>query len=102
MSSKIYAAIGHFKDSKNMTSVVFEQNTKKDFMRDCYGNEFVPYVVMTEAMLNKIFACECSMDVYEQVKKMTTNYRVWNDVTDYLTGCGDMIDDKVKAIKEQA
>lgn len=99
---KIYAAIGHYKDSKNITSVVLEQNSKKDFMRDCYGNEFVPYVVMTETMLNKIRACECSLDVYEIVKKMTSNYRVWNEVTDYLTQCSEMIDDKVKAIKERA
>lgn len=102
MSMKIYAAIGHFKDSKNITSVVFEQNTKKDFMRDCYGNEFVPYVVFTESMLNKILALDCGMDVYEQVKKMTSNYRVWNEVTDFLTQASYLITDKVKEIKERA
>lgn len=99
---KTYIAIGHFKDSKNTTSVVFEQNTKKDFMRDCYGNEFVPFVVMTETMLNKILAFECSMDVYEQVKKMTSNYRVWNIVTDYLTDASDLITDKLNELKERA
>lgn len=98
---KIYVAIGHFKDSKNITSVVLEQNTKKDFMRDCYGNEFVPYVVLTEKMLSKIQACTDELDIYEQVKKMTTNYRVWNDVTDYLGGCFDIIADKVEAAKAQ-
>lgn len=99
---KIYAAIGHFKDSKNITSVVFEQNTKKDFMRDCYGNEFVPFVVLAETMLDKIFTLECSMDLYEQVKKMTSNYRVWDDVADYLADCGDIISGKVNEIKERA
>ena len=102
MSRKIYAAIGHFKDSENMTSVVFEQVTKKDFMRDCYGNAFVPYVVITETMLNKISALESSWDVYEQVKKMTSNYRVWNKVTEYLSQCDEMILDKVAIIKENS
>lgn len=100
MTRKIYAAIGHFKDSTNITSVVLDQNTKKDFMRDCYGNAFVPYVVMTETMLDKILVCEDGMEVYEQVKKMTTNYRVWNEVTDFLTQASYLITDKVKELKE--
>jgi len=100
MKMKIYATIGHWKDDKNIRSIVLTQNTKKDFMRDCYGNEFVPYVVMTEAMLDKIFnECEDGMDVYEQVKKMTTNYRVWNIVTDYIKQAGYLITDKVAEIK---
>lgn len=71
---------------------------KKAFMNDCYGNEFVPYVVLTEKMLSKI---QSSADIYEQVKKMTTNYRVWNDVADYLTECFDIITDKVENAKAQ-
>ena len=69
----VYAAIGHFKGNENITCVALTQTTKKAFMNDCYGNEFVPYVVLTEKMLNKIQSCT---DIYEQVKKMTTNYRV--------------------------
>lgn len=94
----VYAAIGHFKDSKNITCVALTQATKKAFMNDCYGNEFVPYVVLTEKMLSKI---QSSADIYEQVKKMTTNYRVWNDVADYLTECLDIITDKVENAKAQ-
>ncbi len=94
---KVYAAIGHFKDSKNMTCVAMTQRTKKDFMTDCYGNEFVPYVVITEKMLEKLFTCE---DVFEQVKKMTTNYRVWNDVVEYIAQCGDILSDKMEAAKK--
>ena len=30
------------------------QRTKKAFMRDCYGNDFVPYVVLTEVMAEKV------------------------------------------------
>lgn len=94
----VYAAIGHFKDSKNIACVALTQTTKKAFMNDCYGNEFVPYVVLTEKMLSKI---QSSADIYEQVKKMTTNYRVWNDVADYLTECLDIITDKVENAKAQ-
>ena len=94
----VYAPIGHFKDSKNITAVALTQTTKKAFMNDCYSNEFVPYVVLTEKMLSKI---QSSADIYEQVKKMTTNYRVWNDVADYLTECLDIITDKVEDAKAQ-
>lgn len=66
-----------------------------------YGNEFVPYVVLTEKMLNKIQACTYSMDIFNQVAKMTTNYRVWKKVTDYLVQCSDIIADKVENAKAQ-
>lgn len=97
---KVYAAIGHFRDNKNMTCVAMTQRTKKDFMTDCYGNEFVPYVVITEPMFEKLLACEDCMDIFEQVKKMTSNYRVWNDVTDFIEQCSDIISDKMTAAKE--
>lgn len=97
---KVYAAIGHFRDSKNMVCVAMTQNTKKAFMQDCYGNEFVPYVVITESMLDKLLACNNCMDIFEQVKKMTSNYRVWNDVADYIEQCSDIISDKMKAAKK--
>ena len=32
---KVYAAIGHFKDNKNMVCVAMTQLTKKAFMQDC-------------------------------------------------------------------
>lgn len=98
---KMYVAIGHFKDSKNITCVAMMQTTKKAFMADCYGNEFVPYVVLTEKMLSKIQAYTDELDIYEQVKKMTTNYHVWNDVTGYLGGCFDIIAARVEAAKTQ-
>lgn len=97
---KVYAAIGHFRDNKNMVCVAMTQNTKKAFMQDCYGNEFVPYVVITESMLDKLFACDNCMDIFEQVKKMTSNYRVWNEVTDFIEQCSDIISDKMEAAKK--
>lgn len=97
----VYVAIGHFKENKNITCVAETQNTKKAFMTDCYGNEFVPYVVLTEKMFSKIQSCDDSMAVFEQVKKMTTNYRVWDKVTDYLIECSDIITAKVENAKAQ-
>lgn len=97
----VYAAIGHFKGNENITCIALMQSSKKEFMTDCYGNEFVPYVVLTEKMLNKIRACTYSMDIFNQVAKMTTNYRVWEKVTDYLVQCSDIIADKVENAKAQ-
>ncbi len=97
---KVYAAIGHFKDSENMVCVAMTQRTKKDFMTDCYGNEFVPYIVITEKMFEKFLACNDCMEIFEQVKKMTTNYRIWNRVADYIEQCSDIISDKMVAAKK--
>lgn len=101
---KAYIAIGHFKDCANIVSAAMTANNKKDFMGNLYGNEFVPYVVLTESMVEKLhtaYAADDCFGVYEQVKKLTTNYRVWNEVTDYIEQCFDLIDSKLAAAKEQ-
>ena len=97
---KVYAAIGHFRYNKNMVCVAMTQRTKKDCMTDCYGNEFVPYVVITEAMFEKFLACADCMEIFNQVKKLTSNYRIWNDVADYIEQCSDIISDKIEAAKK--
>lgn len=97
-------AIGHFKDSENIISVAMTANSKKDFMGDLIGYEFVQYVVLTESMIEKlrtIMAADDCFGVYEQVKKLTTNYRVWNEVTDYIEQCFDFIEERLAAAKEQ-
>lgn len=91
---KKYAAIGHWKGNDNITSLAAAQNTKADFVNDLRKNGFVPYVVITEGMMEKLGAAD---DVYEMVKKMTSNYRVWNDVTDYLEQCFDILTDRIAA-----
>lgn len=101
---KAYVAIGHFKDSENTISVAMTANSKKDFMGDLIGNEFVQYVVLTESMIEKfrtIMATDDCFGVYEQVKKLTTNYRVWNEVTDYIEQCFNFIEERLAAAKEQ-
>lgn len=101
---KAYIAIGHFKDSKNMVSAAMTASTKKNFMVNLYGNEFVPYVVLTESMVEKLrvaYAADNCFGIYDQVKKLTTNYRIWNDVADYIEQCFDIIDSKLAAAKAQ-
>ena len=91
---KVYAAIGHFRKSKNITSVAMKTTTKKDFVQNLYGNEFVPYIVITEQMFEKLGKCD-SWELFKQVKKMTTNYRIQGDVTEYLEQCFDILADRI-------
>ncbi len=96
-----YIAIGHFKDSENITTVALMQRTKKAFMRDCYGNDFVPYVVLTEAMVEKVLSLD-SFALWDQVRKLTSNFRKWNEVTDYIEQCGDIIEAEIARVKANA
>ena len=96
-----YLAIGHFKDSKNVTCIAAQQATKKDFMHDCYGNEFVPWVVITEKTFERLSKCDDELATWEIVKKLTSNYRVWNDVADYIEQCFDLMTDQLRTAKEQ-
>lgn len=97
---KVYGAIGHFKWSENITFIAYADNTKQNFTESCRKNEFVPFVVFTEKSLEKALSADC-FELYEQVKKMTTNYRVWNDVTDYIEECADTINEKWEAAREE-
>ena len=99
MANKIYAAIGHWKGNKDIHCVTLTQNTKKDFMADCVGNGLVAYLVLTEDTINKLTAENISnMEIFEQVRKMTTNYRVWNIVTDFIAQAGYIITEQVAEI----
>lgn len=100
---KAYIAIGHFKGNQNTVSAAMTANTKKDFIGNLFGNEFIPYAVLTEGMVQKfhdILAADDCFGVYDQVKKLTSNYRVWNEVADYIEQCFDIIEAKIQAAKE--
>ena len=111
MKRKIYVGIGFFKDRANKKSekvleiVVFAKDTKANFMRDCVGNGFAAQVVLTEEILKRLYGenLDCmnmdSLEVYEQVKKLTTNYRVWNRIESFLTDGADCIIDAIKQYK---
>lgn len=94
MTEKKYLAIGHWRESKNVTCVSSIDTSIKNFRETLSGNAFIPYVVMTEEKVNSINNMDSS-DIYEAIKKMTTNYRVWNDVTDYILQCFDIIEEKM-------
>lgn len=108
MDDKIYAAIGHFKGSTEVTSLVSTYRTKKSFRSACYGISFVPYVILTEKMIKKLFT-ECAeedritddMATWDQVKKLTSNSYVWPIVTAYIKQRGYLITNKVDSLKEK-
>lgn len=95
---KKYLAIGHFKDSKNIESISSKQNTKKDFQSDLKGNAFVAYAIITESKMIKLEEAKNArgMELFEEVKKMTSNYRVWGDLEDYIEQCLDIMKEKME------
>lgn len=95
---KVYAAVGHFKGCKNMKAVAMICSNKSNFVVNLRGNEFVPYIVITENMLEK-FKTMNDWEIYQQVRKMTTNYRLWNDLADYLIQCLDIIEERMNMEK---
>lgn len=92
---KTYISIGHFKGEKNITAVALKQNTLKDFKSNLAGNEFIGYVSMTKERFETLTEMD-SFDIFQEVKKMTSNYRKWNDVTDYIYQCSDIIRDRAE------
>lgn len=94
---KKYLAIGHFKENKNITSVAMECTTKKSFYENLLGNEFVPYAIITQKKMiileNKL---DDSFELWNEVKKLTSNYRKWNDICDYIGQCFDIMKEKIE------
>lgn len=99
MMSYVYAAIGHFKGSENITCVASANATKRAFQNDLRGNEFVAYAVLTEWMFGELMTLE-GFELYKQVQKLTSNYRRWDDLMDYIEQCSDIIADKMQAARE--
>ena len=57
------------------------------------------YAVLTEWMFGRLMSLK-DFELYEQVKKLTSNYRKWNDLTDYIEQCSDIIASKMQAARE--
>lgn len=94
---KKYIAIGHYKNNENITCVACSARTLQDFKKDLKSNDFIPFVSITEKMLKRISALE-GYDLFEQVKRMTSNYRVWEDVTEYIEQCFDIMLKRINSI----
>ena len=90
---KKYLAIGHWENNKNMTSVVMRCTTTKSFRENLGGNGFIPYVVISEKKMKILKNTE---DLFNEVKKMTSNYRRWNDVCEYIEQCFDIMEERMK------
>jgi hypothetical protein len=91
---KKYVAIGHFDDTDNVTCVAESTTNMKSFRTDLMGNGFAAYVIITEKKLETLRDLD-AYDLFEAVKKMTSNYRKWDVVTDYIYQCFDIIDDRL-------
>lgn len=92
---KKYLAIGHWTDDKkHMTCVALTCATIKDFRSNLGGNGFVPNVIISEKKMEAIKNMD-SFERFYEVKKMTSNYRVWNAVNEYIEQCFDIMEDRM-------
>lgn len=93
-----YIAIGHWSENKKATfSVAMKCTSIKDFRSQLAGNCFVPYVIITEQKLEKLGSVS-DMDLFDEVKKLTSNYRIWNHICDYVEQCYDIMQEKMNAL----
>ena len=93
---KKYIAIGHWSDSENIVSVAHSNNSLKDFRDDLSGNGFIPWMILTEKSFQDILD---GADVWEMVKRKVTNYRKWDLVTDYISQCLDIMEDRINEME---
>lgn len=93
---KKYLAIGHWKENKNATfCVAMKCISIADFRNQLGGNGFVPQVIISEKKLETLKMVD-DFHLFDEVKKLTTNYRVWNTICDYIEQCLDIMEDKMK------
>lgn len=95
---KKFLAIGHWTENKNATlTVAMAAQNIKDFREQLKGNAFVPYVVITENKLKELETVS-EENLYEWVKKLTTNYRKWDHICDYIDQCYDIMKEKLENV----
>lgn len=91
---KKYLAIGHWSEDENITSVAMTCSTIKNFRDNCGGNGFIPWVIISEKKMEELKNTD-EFDLFDVVKKMTSNYRKWNDICEYIEQCFDIMEDKM-------
>ena len=101
---KKFIIIGHFKGIKNITSVAISARTKGDVRNDCKGNEFIPWLILSEKDISKLKSIISNgiyefEGIYEFVKKRTTNYHRWEDLTEYIEQCLDIMEEKLDKLE---
>ncbi len=96
---KKYIAIGHWRESMDATiSIATTGTSLKDARHTYAANEFVPYVIISEKKFNEMKDAT-SIEVFEQIQKMTSNYRKWNLITDYIDQCFDIMEEKLSEVE---
>ena len=98
----VYVAIGHFKDEANcMRIIVFADTTKANFYKNCQGNAFAACAVLTEKQVNNIINATDIFERWEMIKKLTNNYRKWNELDDLFEQCADLFIEKIEKAKAE-
>ena len=95
---KKYVAIGHWVDSKNTTCAAMKCYTMKHFRENLGCNGFIPYVIISEKKM-EVFRNTDEFEVFDEVKKMTGNYRKWLEISDYIKQCFDIMEDEMANAK---
>jgi hypothetical protein len=95
---KKYIAIGHWYDSKNTVSVAACDISKANFIENLKANGFRAYAVLTEKAFNEMKTLDC-FELCDKVKKLTSNYRKWNEIIDYIEQCADIMELKLEEAK---
>lgn len=93
---KKYIAIGHFKGNENITSVALSDISMKNFRSNCASNAFVPWVIISEEKMKILKSLENPYDIFKEVMKLTSNYRRWNDICEYIEQCFDIMEEKME------
>lgn len=88
---KKYITVGHWEDEE-ITCAAFAANTMKEFKQELKANGFTPWMVLTEKAFIDIIN---GADIFEIVKKKVSNFRKWNEVTEYVEQCSDVMEIKL-------
>lgn len=92
---KKFIAIGRWLYSENITSVVADANTRKEFENGVKSNGFIPYMILSEKKFNKYKTA----DIFDKMAMIPSRNRHAIDIEDYLNDCMDIIESKLAISK---
>lgn len=95
---KKFVAVGHWAVNKNTTSVAEQGRTKADFAEMLKFNGFVAYSIISEEVFRSMKEMDC-FAIYDAVKAVTPNYRKYNEVTDYIEQCYDIMETRLEEVQ---
>lgn len=93
---KKYIAIGTWKDdeTKMLTSVAHSNRNMEGFRQDLKGNGFTPWVVPSEKKF-EVLGNTGEMELFDEVKKLTSDYWRWNTICEYIEQCWDIMEGRM-------